>query len=368
MITGYRTLILTTVFAAFFGMSDYGSQMVSMVTGNNHRNQSQSMINNISNITNDNETNNDDGYFKYVLNEFNMFKNDEDDSAKFVVPPRTHGLEFVDGVIIFIVAFSAIAVLCKLLNMITLNFFKNNSEPKKHANWFSWHIVSILITSIMAVYGVSMTNNVFSMFWYEVWTVFNTCGISGFFFYCPVKFMDHYVPLHDMTPVTQQMILGMDYLEYSSQIIVVSILMVAYCVYDIVFNHPAFEYIFHHILTITCIGIYAYTETYAFYVVAGMATELSTGILSSTALMTKKNRFKVIMMIEFAFTFFICRILLIPTVIMMAWLNEKNDRFTVIATAYGFLGALNFCWFYLIIKKVIRTIKEYRSKSITDVE
>lgn len=364
MFDTFRTIVITSVIAAFFGFTDYGNHMIDMVRGNRGNLENLHVLENIHIPENINVLENVHVKEKIELvKDFTKdFTNEYvteyvNECVNLITPPKTHGYTNADSMIVFIVAFFALTVFCKILNMFAKRRYRA-VYAEHYIKMCVWNFVSIIVTTIVASYGVMMTHNIFSVFSHEIWTVFNTCGISGFFFNCPIRLIDHYVPLRDMTPVTQQMINGMDYVEYSSQTIFMTLLLTAYFTYDIIFNRPSIEYIFHHIFSIICIGIYAYTETMTFYVVAGMITELSTGILSSMVFLRKQSRVKVFTMIEFALTFFVCRILLISAVILMAWFNEKDFNLAVIVTTYGIFGVLNLYWFNLIVRKVIRLRRE----------
>merc|ERR1712065_25903 len=103
-----------------------------------------------------------------------------------------------------------------------------------------------------------------------------TCGLSGLYFVCPIRLVDDYIGLRDMTPVTHRLIQGLDYEAHSSGVMTVSLLMVAYFVYDLTFNKVGIEYIFHHSIVLVCIAIYYWCDTFVFYVAAGLMTEFST--------------------------------------------------------------------------------------------
>merc|ERR1711916_113968 len=141
---------------------------------------------------------------------------------------------------------------------------------------------------------------------------------------------------------------------HSSGVMTVSLLMVAYFVYDLTFNKVGIEYIFHHSIVLVCIVIYYWCDTFVFYVAAGLMTEFSTVLLAISALLRKGSRTKAFVMIDFAITFFFCRIVLISTLLLMIWFNETGARYLIATTSFGVFGALNAYWFRLIVPKVAK--------------
>jgi TLC domain len=330
MITTIRTALFTTLLVTLCGFTEYGNQFLTAMTGTT----------------------------VHLESEVHHLKNAADVYVKAIAPPpKTHGYSIYDGILTFTAMFAVIVILRELLNRVMYRFYRHREDSKTHTKWITWNLVSFLFTSIVGTYGFMMTKNVLLMFWKELWEILSTCGIAGFFSRCSVRIVDDYIPLQNMTPLTNQMIHNMDYSSHSSDVMFISILLVAYFTYDLIFNRPSREYIFHHLLSMLCVGIYAWTDSYAFYVAVAMVTELSTIFLAASVLFDKKSIMRAVTMVEFAATFFVCRIVLITTVVLIVWFNETGVRFWTPFIAFGILGVLNYYWFHLIVRKVIRVCK-----------
>lgn len=321
---------MVAVATTFFGFTDYGNQMLTTMTG---------------------RTVDIEGEAERLKGVANTYV------RSIAPPPKTHGYSTYDAFLTFLVMYIVIAVSREVLNRIMAQVYRHREDRTKHTKWVTWNMVSMIFTTIVGSYGLLMTYNVHRVFWHEIQDIATTCGITGFFSGCPVRYVDQIISVQTPTPLTHQLIHGLDYDTHSSQIMFVSLLMIAYFVYDLTFNTPNREFIFHHLLALGCVSIYAWNETYAFYVATAMVTEISTVFLSAFAMIENKNWWKAAVMIEFAVTFFICRIVLITTVILMIWFNETGIRFWTALTSFVIFGVLNYYWFYLIVRKVIRVCK-----------
>lgn len=330
-----RTMVITAIATMFFGFTDYGKQTLNSFSGTHEKIENEVEI--LTGVAND-----------YV--------------RAIAPPPKTHGYSPYESIGLFVLMYAMIFGIRILLNQIIRRVYQNRKDCEEHTRWVTWNMISILFTSIVGTYGLLMTRNVLLVFWREFWTVISSCGISGFFFDCPTGLVSQYIVDQSMTPLTYQLIHSMDYVSHSSQVMFISVLMIAYFMYDLTVNRPSAEYVFHHLLALGCVSIYIWNETYAFYVATAMVTELSTIFLAASSMLDRKGWTKAIVMAEFAITFFFCRIVLITTILLMVWFNETGQRFWIATTAFTIFGALNYYWFYLIVRKVIRVFKSVISQ------
>lgn len=329
-------LALATTVALFFGCTDYGNQLVNTMTNTN------------------------------IEKEVELLNGMASHYAKMIAPPsKTHGYTIYSGFLIFALTYMAIVISREVLNRIVCKLYQNREDCEKRTKWVTWNIVSLFFTSMVSIYGMFMVRNVLYVFWQELWESLKVCEFSGFFLNCPVRIINTYNS-HNMTPLTNQMINSMDYVNHSSQIMFMTLILFAYFIYDITFNKPSVEYIFHHLLAILCGSVYAYTQTYAFYVLVAMVTELSTVLLSISSMMEGYSISKTLIMIEFAITFFFCRIVLVNIVFLISWFNESGIKFLMITTSFGILSVLNFFWFCVIVRKVIGICKKMLSQENLD--
>jgi TLC domain-containing protein len=330
-----KTMMLTVIATSLLGFTEYGNQAMTQMmqmTGN---------------------------YNDYVDYEDVVEKTQE--YVKLIAPPgKTHGYGLYDASITFLIMFACIAALREVMNRIFARIFRNRNNCKKYTKEFTWNLLSIMFCIIISTYGILMTKNVIWVFLTELNTLFSACGFSGFFTNCDVRVIDQlagsYVQSSN-TPYTQQLIKAMDYETHSSGVMFMCILMVAYFIYDLIVNNPVPEYIFHHILVMSCIASYAWIEEYAFYINVAMVTEFSTIFLGASSLVKRKSWMKKLLLIEFATSFFLTRLVLIAIVLGMVWLNESGMGLILPGVSFGILTVMNSYWFYLIARKVIRKCK-----------
>jgi hypothetical protein len=309
MLSSIKTTILFVMATTLFGLTEYGSQTISHLRGTATSTVDQGI---------------DD-----LANKAHQY-------VKAIAPPETgHGYTLTASALTFAAFFVIVALYHE--GLIRLMSRRWPTEDRKHIRWLSWNFVSMTFC----------------------WNAYDTCRFFGTFFTSCSS---------DSFLYTTQMIHGLDYVSCSSHVMMASLLMTAYFVYDLVFNKPNREYIYHHVLCLSCIGIYAWTQSYAFYVAAACVTELSTIFLAASVLFAKRSKGRALVMIDFCVTFFVCRIILIGIILMMIWFTESGTRLVTTMSSFAALYILNIYWFVLITQKVVRVCKSVWGKKIKKEE
>jgi len=329
MLSSIKTTFLLVVATTLFGFTEYGSQTISQMRGTATSTADQGIDDLASKA------------HQYV---------------KAIAPPESgHGYSPLSTVLTFAAFFVIVALYREVLNRLIIRRWP--MEDPKNVRWLSWNFVSMTFCIIVSAFGLLQVKNVIKMFMTEFWDAYNDCGTFGMFF----TSCSTYSFL-----ATSQLIRGLDYINHSSNVMMITLLMAAYFVYDLSMNKPNRDYIYHHILCLACIGIYAWTQSYAFYVAAGCVTELSTIFLAASSLFSKKSNWRAISMIDFCFTFFVSRVLFLQIIIAMIWLTESGSRFVTAMSSFIPLNILNLYWFVMITRKVIRVCRSTWGKNKTD--
>ncbi len=132
----------------------------------------------------------------------------------------------------------------------------------------------------------------------------------------------------------------------------IGMLALAYFSFDLITNDMKIDAMFHHILGILFVFIHIYYQDFTYYFCTGMITEISTIFLSLPAFVSRDGMARKVIMVFFVISFFLSRMILIPYILVMAYLNESGMRLGIISTSFLVLFALNAYWFVFIIKKV----------------
>ena len=204
----------------------------------------------------------------------------------------------------------------------------------------SWNAISAIVALVISGFGSALTIGIIIDYFWDLCRGMPMCmaiddrwNISGY-------------------GSTSVMINAMDYREYSSRAMAYSVLLVSYFLYDIMTNVVTPVMVFHHAMGMSWIGYYYYASTYTFYILALFVTEASTIFLALSQLFPRDSKIKTVLLLVFAIVFFICRIVLIPALMMITLSVEPTHRlYAPLGSMIGLL-VLNTYWFVLIARKV----------------
>lgn len=247
---------------------------------------------------------------------------------------KTHGYYLTDFAVTFLKMFSNMIIIRLVFNVICHKIGLTN--PSK----ISWNMISIYCLSYISVFSLTMIKNVILAFFYEMRQAFEKYDLHFV--------LTQRIPL----PYTDHLINNMDYEEHSSKTTYACMLIITYFLYDIFVNRPRKEYMVHHFISIVSIMVYLFTQSYVFYICCGLFTEFSTIFLSISGLFETNGYFKKFLLGEFALTFFICRILFIPIVMIINFYIETGTKQLVVLVLFSAIYAMNTYWFLQIVQKV----------------
>lgn len=204
----------------------------------------------------------------------------------------------------------------------------------------SWNAMSAIVALVISGFGSALTIGIIIDYFWDLCQGMPMC----------MAIDDRWnISSYSSTSV---MINAMDYREYSSRAMVYSVLLVSYFLCDIMTNVVTPVMVFHHTMGIFWIGYYYYASTYTFYILALFATEASTIFLALSQLFPRDSKIKTILLVVFAIVFFICRIVLIPVLMMITLSVEPSHRlYAPLGSMIGLL-VLNAYWFVLIARKI----------------
>ena len=147
-----------------------------------------------------------------------------------------------------------------------------------------------------------------------------------------------------------------------AEMVNIRIILLTYFMYDIITRNKKIkmDIFYHHILSGLMVIITQYIDRYDGMFIMTTLCEVSSIFLSFNHI----NRYKIILSnYLFVITFFIFRICLISKLIIIMFIDNFNmlNRYGLyLCFLYCQLQVLNFYWFYLMIKMMIKkTVKSY---------